>query len=60
MTLRKKPYRTLAELEWEPTHFTREECRRAVRAVLEEDRRALEARRLRRKRTIPAAPADGA
>jgi hypothetical protein len=48
MAADKKPYRQLAEIAWEGTHFTREECRRAIVAVLEEDRRAAEARRLRR------------
>jgi UDP:flavonoid glycosyltransferase YjiC (YdhE family) len=48
MAAKKKQYPKLIEPPWEPTHFTREDLERAVSKVLEEDRLAAEARRLRR------------
>ena len=45
---KKKPHRSIPEFPWEPTHFTREECERAVRKVFEERRLAAETRKRRR------------
>lgn len=44
----KKQYAPILEPACPPTHFTIEQARRAVREVLEEDRRAEEARRKER------------
>jgi hypothetical protein len=38
----KKPFRTLAPLQFQPTSFTLEECERAVEAVFAEKRRRTE------------------
>lgn len=57
MPAKKKPFRKLADVPPVATHFTREEAERAVRIVMEEDRRAAQARRLRTAaRKIPALP----
>jgi hypothetical protein len=44
MARTKKPFRTLPELQFQPTHFTMEECERVVAEIFAEKRKRAEGR----------------